>query len=140
MWLTGNKSGFSFVELMITMVILCVGLVLVIQGFITAAAALNRTQNMISACSFLDTKMQELEATAKKNNGIKKDTSEGTFSAKERDFNWNLDISAMEKDEEMDLSEDLNVAKLEVSWQEQNQPRDLAVSAYLKNKKEDAQK
>jgi len=135
MWLTGNKSGFSFVELMITMVILCVGLVLVIQGFITAAAALNRTQNMISACSFLDTKMQELEATAKKNNGIKKDTSEGTFSAKERDFNWNLDISAMEKDEEMDLSEDLNVAKLEVSWDEQNQPKDLAVMAYVKNKK-----
>lgn len=144
MWLTGkNKAlegearGFSFVELMLAMVILCAGLILIIQGFIIATGAINTARNYIAAHSFLDNKMQEIDLTARENNGIKKDNLQGNFSSVSRSFDWNLDIVSLEKTEELDLSEDLNEVRLGVSWQERNQPNDLTAITYLKNKKDE---
>jgi len=121
---------------MITVVILAVGLILIIQGFITAVIALNTTQNRKIAMQFLESKMQELETSARINNGIKREDGEGEFSDGIRDFNWRLEVIAVEKEEELDLSEDLNEVRLKVSWQEKNQPKDLSIVTYLKNKKE----
>lgn len=132
----GEARGFSFVELMLAMVILCAGLILIIQGFIVAAGALNTAQNYLAAHQFLDNKMQEIDLTARENNGIEKDNQQGSFSSATRNFTWNLDIASAEKTEELDLSEDLNEVRLGVSWQERNQPNDLTVITYLKNKKE----
>lgn len=135
MWSTGENKGFSFVELMTALVILCAGLVIIIQGFILAASVLNRAQNTVIACNFMEEKLQALEIAAKKDNGIKRDEDEGSFSSLERAFDWNLDISSLKEEEDMDLEEDLNTVKLEVAWQEQNQPRGLSVATYVKNKK-----
>jgi len=148
MWLTGSNSqlsvekslraehGFSFVELMVTVVILAVGLVSIIQGFITATNAFNTTQNHSVAIQFLEAKMQEIEASAKIDNGIKKGNSQGEFSSGERNFAWSQEVISVEKSEDLDLSEDLNEVRLKVSWQERNLPRDLSLLTYLKNKKE----
>lgn len=138
MWLIGNKikQAFTFIELMITLVILMAGLVAIIQGFITAAHAVNNAQNNIAAIQFLDSKMQELEAGSRKNNGIKKDALTGNFTSDTRAFNWSLDIAAVEKSQPIDLSEDLNEVRLSVSWQERGLSKDLSVLTYLRNKKE----
>lgn len=146
MWLTGNNvtdtsqcnqcKGFTFIELMVALVVLCTGLVFIIQGLITAAGVLNTMQNDIAAFQFLDGKMQELELAAKKDTGIKREDSEGDFSFAERNFTWNLEVTAVEKEEELDLSEDLNQICLKVAWQERNQPKDLSAFTYLRNKKE----
>lgn len=136
MWLIGNNKGFTFVELMVALVILCTGLVFIIHGFITAAGVLNTTQNDVAAFQFLDAKMQELELAAKKDTGIKREDSEGDFSSVERGFNWNLEVTAVEKEQELDLSEDLNEVRLAVAWQERNQPKDLSAVTYLRNQKE----
>ncbi len=135
-WLIGSNKGFTFVELMVTVIVLTVGLVLIIQGFITAAGALNSMQNNIQAVRFLDAKMQELEASAGKDNGIKRGNSEGRFPFGAKDFNWNLEVIGVEKEEELDLSEDLNEARLKVVWQEKGLPKDLSAATYLRNKKE----
>lgn len=135
MWLIGENKGFSFIELMIALVILCTGLVIIIQGFILAASALNRAQNMVIAGNFIDTKLQALEISAEEESGAKKDNTEGSFSSLGRAFNWNLDISSLEGAGDTDLSEVLNTAKLEVVWQEQNQPRVFSVITYVQDKK-----
>ena len=136
MWLIGSNKAFSFVELMVTVVILAVGLVLIIQGFTTVVGALNTMQNNIQAIQFLDTKMQELEASARINNGVKAPQSqEGKFSDGVRDFDWGLEVIKVEKEEDLDLSDDLNEVKLKVSWQERKIPKDLSIVTYLRNKK-----
>lgn len=135
-WLIGNNKGFTFIELMVTVIVLTVGLVLIIQGFITAAGALNNMQDNIQAVRFLDLKMQELEASAGKDNGIKRGNSEGKFSSGAKDFNWSLEVIGVEKEKDLDLSEDLNEVRLKVSWQEKGLPKDLSAAAYLRNKKE----
>jgi hypothetical protein len=121
---------------MITIVILAVGLVLIIQGFITATGALNTTQNYSVAMQFLEAKMQEIEASARINNGVKKQDANGEFSSRMRNFTWNQEVAGVEKSEDLDLSEDLNELRLKVAWQERNIPKDLSVITYLRNKKE----
>jgi len=121
---------------MITVIILSVGLVLVIQGFIIAAAALNTTQNRNIAMQFLESKMQELEASAIIDNGIKRGEAQGEFWKGSRNFNWNLEIIGVEKEGDLDLSEDLNEVKLEVAWQQRGQSKDSTLLTYMRNKKE----
>lgn len=130
------EFAFTFVELMVTVVILAVGLVLIIQGFTTAIDALNTMQNNIQTIQFLDAKMQELETLARINNGIKVKSEEGKFSDGIRDFAWNLEIISVEKEEDIDLSKDLNEVRLKVNWQERKIPKDLSIVTYLRNKKE----
>lgn len=136
MWLIGEKNkGFSFVELMVTVAILCTGLILIIQGFIISAGALNTAQNYISAAQFLEEKMQQLEAVAKRDNGIKADNSDGKFYSAEREFSWELTMSDIEKIGDLQLNKELNEIRLKAEWQERNRPNDLTLFTYLKNKK-----
>jgi prepilin-type N-terminal cleavage/methylation domain-containing protein len=135
MWLIGNRDeGFSFVELMVAVVILSVGLVFIIEGFIVAAGAMNTSSIRIQLVPILESKMYELELSAEENNGIERGTSEGEFLLDSRSASWNLEITGVEKEEELDLSDDLNEVKLEVSWQEKNLPRQIQVLTYLRNK------
>ncbi|OGX19103.1 MAG: hypothetical protein A3K83_01910 [Omnitrophica WOR_2 bacterium RBG_13_44_8b] len=133
--MTGKKS-FTFVELMVTVVILMSGLILIIQGFVTAAGAFNTAQNYIQVLQFLDAKMQETESLAGINDGIKREDVKDNFSFGPRTFDWELRVFGVEKTEEPDLSEDLNKVILSVSWTERNYPKKLSLETLLKNKKE----
>ena len=135
MWLIGSNKAFTFVELMVTVVILAVGLVLIIQGFVTATGALNTTQNRKAALQFLEAKMQEVEAAERIDDGLKRENSQGEFSSETKNFTWNLEVVAVEETENLDLSEDLNEVTLKVAWTERNSPRDLSLVTYVRNKK-----
>ena len=130
-----TERAFTFVELMVTVVILAVGLVLIIQGFITAADTLNTTKNHRIVMQFLGAKMQEIEAAAIIDNGIKRENSQGEFFSETRNFTWNLEMVAVEESEDLDLSEDLNEVTLKVAWAERSSPRDLSLVTYMRNKK-----
>lgn len=131
-----GKNAFTFVELMVTVVILLSGLVLIIQSFVTAAGAFNTTQNYNQVLRFLDAKMQETESLAAINNGIRREDSQGEFVFGPRNFAWELKVQGVEKTDEPDLSEDLNIVTLSVSWQEKNYPKNLSLQTLFKNKKD----
>jgi type II secretory pathway pseudopilin PulG len=131
-----STRGFTFVELMLSVVILMTGLVLIIQGFIIATSALNAAQSRINAIQFIDAKLQDIEALARKDDGVKRYTQSGDFLSLSKVFNWKLDVGAVEKTEPIDLSADLNELSLNVSWQERNLSKNLSVATYLRNKKE----
>lgn len=131
-----RKKAFTFVELMVTVVILMSGLILIIQSFVSAAGAFNTTQNYIQVLQFLDAKMQETESLARINNGLRREDSKGEFSFGPRNFEWVLEVTGVEKTEELDLSEDLNKVILTVTWTEKNYPKKLSLETLVKNKKE----
>ncbi len=136
MLLIGNRSrGFTFVELMVTVVVLSVGLVFIIQGYMTAIDALNTAQIRLEVIPFLEAKMDEIETYAEENNGTIRTSSEGDFFVDSREATWNLDIVGVEEEEDIDLSGVLNEVRLKVSWQENNYAKDISLSTLLPNKK-----
>jgi len=137
---TGRRTAnaelsFTFVELMVAVVILSVGLIFIIEGFIVAAGAMNTSSVRIQLVPFLESKMYELELSAQENNGIERGASEGEFLLDSRSVSWGLEIFGVEKEEDLDLSDDLNEVRLNVNWQEKNFARKIQVLTYLKNKK-----
>lgn len=141
MWLIGSKiKGFSFVELMIAIVVLAVGFVFIIQGFIIASDALNTSQIRFQILPFLEAKMSEIEISADEDSGTTRTSASGDLPLTSRNASWELKILGVEEpgdSEEIDLSGDLNEVSLRVSWQERNASRDILVATYLKNKKQE---
>jgi hypothetical protein len=131
-----SVAGFTFVELMVTVVVLMSGIILIIQGFVSAAGAFNTTQNYIQVLQFMETKMAEAESLSRINNGIKRDDWKGEFTWGQRNFNWEMEAVGVEKAEGLDSSDDLNKVTLSVSWQEKNYPKELKLQTLLRNKKE----
>ena len=138
MWLIGNSTerGFTFVELMITSVILLIGLVAIIQGFITATGAFNAANNRLYLLTFMENKMQEIESAAEKGPDLKKIDSAGENNYDSRKFAWNVEIKDVDGDYDPKLDEKLKEAKIEINWREQNYPKNLSLATYLTVKKE----
>ncbi|OGX15498.1 MAG: hypothetical protein A2166_05055 [Omnitrophica WOR_2 bacterium RBG_13_41_10] len=138
MWSIGNSTerGFTFVELMITSVILLVGLVAIIQGFITATGAFNTTNNRLYLLAFMENKMQEIESAAEKESDLKKIDSTGQINYDSRKFAWILKINDVDGDYDPKLDEKLKEVKIEINWREQNYPKNLSLATYLTVKKE----
>ena len=138
MWLIGNSTerGFTFVELMITSVILLIGLVAIIRGFITATGAFNTANNRLYLLTFMENKMQEIESAAGKESDLTKIDSTGELVYDSRKFAWNVEIKDLDGDYDPKLDEKLKEAKIEINWREQNYPKNLSLATYLTVKKE----
>ena len=130
------RRSFTFVELMITSVILLIGLVAIIQGFITATAAFNTTNNHLRLLVFMENKMQEIESAAEKDPDLKKIDSAGEINYDSRKFAWNVEIKDVDGDYDPKLDEKLKEAKIAINWREQNYPKNLSLATYLTVKKE----
>lgn len=138
MWLIGNKRGFSFVELMVTVIVLASGLTLVIRGYVTSASAFSTLESRLEAMSIIDTKLQEMEALAKQDNGIKVEDTNGESAGRVRNFNWEVRVTPLEKpidEKEVDLSELLNQVEVEVNWKEREETKSEKLVTYMRNKK-----
>lgn len=136
-WMVRRQAprGFALLEVMVSVAILSVGLVLVLGSFITAIGALQTSQNRIYAIQLLEEKMAEIEQEALQEGGTEPGRSEGEFVLKDRRFDWTLEVAPVEEKEDLDLSEELNVVRLTVSWLERGSSKDVSVVTYLGNKK-----
>ena len=137
MWLIGSKRGLALMEVMVSVAIMSVGLVAIIQAFITAVGALRTAQNRVYARQILEDKMIEIEQELIEEGGVEPGSSRGEIELGNRSFDWSLEISPVEEGEELDLSEELNESRLSVSWQEANRAKDVLLVTYLENKKEE---
>ena len=99
-------TAFTLIELLISVAILSIGLVGVIGAFISSLNALQRTENRLSVLEVLEAKIWEIEDKARKEGGIETGELGGD--------NWALEATAVEPEEDLDLSEDLNKVDLRV--------------------------
>ena len=81
-----KKEGFTFIELMISIVILYFGLCVILNSFIGAIRALNAGQNYIESASFAREKIEEMEIASYENKGLALDKQSGNFTSRGRDF------------------------------------------------------
>ena len=57
---TGNKQGFTFVEVMVSLVVLCCGIVLIYKSFFLCADYLNNLTCRLYASSLIDQKIGDV--------------------------------------------------------------------------------
>ena len=57
---TGNKQGFTFVEVMVSLVVLCCGIVLIYKSFFLCADYLNNLTTRLYASSLIDEKIGDI--------------------------------------------------------------------------------
>jgi prepilin-type N-terminal cleavage/methylation domain-containing protein len=131
-----SLTGFTLIELMISVVILGVGLVVVIQSFLSSARGLNTTQNYIEALRVAQDKFSELELSSYENKGLLPDldSKSGAGFLGPREFNW---VSKVKEITEPDyLTEKLVEVCVNLNWKERNVSRDVSLATYLPREKE----
>jgi len=126
------KKGFTLVELMIAVSILCIGIVLVLRSFLNTASALNSLHNRIMAIQYLETKINALEQKALQDGGVQTgDTQEesvlGSHNALFRSEIYPLSIE--------EFKDEVNEIRMSLFWREANKEKNEVLVTYLLNKK-----
>ncbi len=117
--LTGKKkrsNGFLFIELLISVLIMSIGLVLVLNSLIQSLRAIEYSNNYFKACLFLEDKACDIY-----NSDKKEGFSRGLFNSK---FSWELNMAKLE-------DSSLNEISLRVIWDERNKKHDVPIFTYL---------
>ena len=123
----GNNqhSGFTLVEIMLTITILTVGIIGILRAYATSINALEVSRDTIDAVCLLKEKMAEIEQTAIDEGGISPGSSSGRFEDEFENFLWKLEVKT-------GSIEDLNEVTLVVS--RVGQPRKFSLVTYAENK------
>jgi prepilin-type N-terminal cleavage/methylation domain-containing protein len=90
-----HSSGFTLIEILVTVVILATGIVLVLRAFETSLVALGESRDALRASELIKAKMTELNLQARVEGKI--DTSpSGSFDDPYRDYRWEIATEAAE--------------------------------------------
>lgn len=109
---TGNKRGFTLVEIMISIAILSIGLILVLQGFSYALNILRISQDNLETSLLAQEKMAELEINSKQSKGMFLKDISGDSQSDNIEFRWQIRLTP---DTEY---EDLYAVMTTVNWKE----------------------
>ncbi|MEW6618164.1 MAG: hypothetical protein AB1422_02240 [bacterium] len=102
-----TNSGFILLEVMLSLSILCLGIVLILSSFMISLQAVKASKNYTKAVFLLAQKISELENTTQE---LYSGKIEGGFED-ESEFTWKAEIK---KIKELDLKE----VKVIVEWKE----------------------
>jgi len=128
-----NLSGFTLVEIMISVLILGVGLTLVANSYLVALRGINITANNIGALNLAKEKMEALEVLSLKD-GLLASTTRESLKTPAKNYDWTQSVVEIIQPEV--LAEHLMLACFSLNWQEQNAPKNVTLSTYLLKQKQ----
>jgi prepilin-type N-terminal cleavage/methylation domain-containing protein len=118
---TGSK-GFTFIEVMVTVVVLSLGTVMIQGGLLRAADILNRYSNTLIARQWIDEKIwRTQEALLYSEAGDS--ANSGTFVESGREFNWSVNTSGTS-------GKDTYKIALSVTWSQGGLPLQVTKEVY----------
>ena len=120
-----QHSGFTLVEIMLTITILTVGIIGILRAYATSINALEVSRDTVDAVCLLKKKMAEIEQAAIEEGGISPGSSSGRFEDEFENFLWKLEVKT-------GSMEDLNEVTLVVS--RVGQPRKFSLVTYAESK------
>jgi len=126
----GNKRGFTFVEVLITTVILALGSVLIYSSFFISLDAFQHYFNYLNVSSWADEKIWIAQDELARFGIQAKIDPEGQLINRNENFKWNLTYDSI------DQINGLYRIELVISWREGRRSGRLLRSAYAVYKKE----
>ena len=127
-----KRNGLTLIELMVTACILAIGIVAVIRSFISTAAALDDTHIRIRALRIMEARMNGLEIKAREEGGLKPGSSEDTIKIDKRNAVVRIEVAPIDVEA---LKDEINEARIRLSWSEGGKGKDAQLGAYFQNKK-----
>jgi len=129
-----RKNGFTFIEIMVTLIVLSVGLVAILKSFVISVDQMSHLTNRLYATTILDNHISFVERMLKVDNAlpISLEPTEGiSTGAKKIIFHPKIKIS--------EIQDYVEIFQLEINltWVEGQYQRHLTRSAYLENFREE---
>lgn len=122
--LTKKNTGFSFVELMVTVAVLSFGIVIVFQAFIVSLNTFSYYVTHLQAQSWAHEKIWEISDKLIQKDSLDSSETSGNFIIGSKKIAWDIDIVPIdEKGEFFSLS-------LILSWQEGNRRVEVQRATY----------
>ncbi|MBU4346851.1 MAG: type II secretion system GspH family protein [Candidatus Omnitrophica bacterium] len=113
------KRGFSLVEILVSLAVLGIGLVFVFTIFPLSWQSFAYSRKLNEVSIFAQRKLEELKSTEA--------FSPGQMSGEEKDINWNISISPVQPDADMDLWH----VELDLEFYFQGRPQKQKFLTYL---------
>ena len=126
-------TGFTLVEIMISVLILGIGLSVVANSYIAALRGIKATANIIGALNLSREKFAELEASSL-GGGLSVSEARGVLKSPTKNYDYEQVV--VEIAQPKDLAKNLVQACLKLSWQEQNATKNVTLSTYLPKQKQ----
>ena len=117
-----DKSGFTLIEIVVTLAILSLALPTLLRSFTEAAKGQALAENRTTALYLLKFRLAEIEAEGYPDIG----EEEGEFGEDSR-FRWHSDVQDVESEE----IEGLRLVTVTVTWQERGEEKFISTSTYL---------
>lgn len=122
-----QASGFTLVEVMVSVVILSVGIIVIYESFLTSLDTLQLFFNRLNANLILTEKLWQAQDSFEQAGGVFLPLrSAGEIIMANKEFDWQLNLK------EWDSRQDLFIACAQVSWQEGQKLRVLSRSGGVK--------
>jgi prepilin-type N-terminal cleavage/methylation domain-containing protein len=122
-----KRAGFTLIEVMITVIILTVGIISVIRGYIVSLNAFRVSQDYLSQVSLAESKLLEIKQGEIEEGGLAVGVSQGRFPGGFASFNWELEVLASD-------NKKLNIAKVTVFKEKVIPARKFSLVSFVKNK------
>lgn len=87
-----KRSGFTLIEVLITLVILSTGIVLVLEAFQTSITALGISRDSMWSNILIKEKFAELRANELENEEFQIAPSSGDFGEPYQKYSWSMDV------------------------------------------------
>ena len=126
MSITGNKKGFTLIEVMVAVAVLSFGLVLVYQAFFIVLDAFNHGADYLEVSPWINEKVWQAQDSIMRKGSLGDDPTAGEFILRNKKFTWLLQGSII------DGASKLTAVNLEVSWKEGKRTVQVSRAGYAK--------
>lgn len=129
-------NGFTLVEVMIAVAVISIGLVMILQGFISSLNAVKISEDTLMACMSADSNMASAQLESENNPEFMQSTSSGTFSSENLGFSWEFVPEIIDMPEAQDMKEVLFSVDADLSWKDGKRKGDIKIETLFRQEKE----
>ncbi len=123
---TDDNSGFTLIEIVVTLAILSIGLPVLLQSFSSVANNQKLSEDKTTVLYLLKTRMAEIELQGYPDIG----TEEGEFG-ENSPYRWRSEVHDVESDE---FEEGLRAVTVTITWLERGKAESTSMAAYIANR------